>query len=300
MTKQYVVVGLGEILWDMFPGGKQLGGAPANFAYHAHALGDRGTIVSRTGADRLGEQTLNRLKDLGLCASWIQRDPVHATGTVEVTVDDKGEPDFTIVGDVAWDYLEWERCLMELVPRVDAVCFGSLAQRSRASRDTIRAFLASVRRDCVTIFDVNLRQTFFSAEIVEESLKISRIVKLNHEELPRLVDMFSLSGGGEEETSRRLLDRFGLQLVCITRGDRGSLIVSESQMVAHPGYRVTVKDTVGSGDAFTAAMCYHYLRGSSLERISDAANRLGSWVATQPGATPDLKHTLLDQIRDVS
>lgn len=297
-NNEYIVVGVGELLWDIFPSGKQLGGATANFAYHSALLGDRGIIASRIGNDVLGQEALLRLEQLGLTTAYVQRDAVRPTGTVQVKVDEKGQPDFTITEDVAWDFMAWTPEWQELAMQADAVCFGSLAQRSPRSRETIRRFLQAARQETLRVFDVNLRQSFFSATILAESLRLAQIVKLNDAELPRLVRMLELGDGSgeEEDAARRLLKTYDLELVCVTRGAHGSLLVTAERTVAHPGFQVKVADTVGSGDAFTAALAHYYLRRASLERISDAANRLGAWVATQVGATPAVDKATLRQI----
>jgi fructokinase len=292
----YVIVGLGELLWDVLPGGLQLGGAPANFAYYAAALGNQGIIASRVGNDELGREALRRLMQLGLKTFHVQIDLSHPTGTVRVQVDERGQPEFTITDEAAWDFLEWTPQWQELAAQADAVCFGSLAQRSPQSRATISQFLQTTRGDCLRVFDVNLRQSFYSAEILSESLQWAKVVKLNDAELPKLVEILELSSDSDNERVRRLIQAFDLDLVCVTQGARGSLLVTESGAVEHPGFPVTVADAVGAGDAFTAALVHHYLRQAPLERINEAANRLGSWVATQVGATPFVGQDVLKHI----
>jgi fructokinase len=285
------VVGLGEVLWDLLPGGRQLGGAPANFAYHAATLGDRGIVASRVGADLLGDEVYARLAALGLTTRYLQRDPSHTTGTVHVQLDADGQPDFTITEDVAWDALAWTTEWAALVVEADAVCFGSLAQRAAISRETIHRFLRDTRPGAVRLFDVNLRQSYYSPAVLDVSLRRATMAKLNDAELPcvmRLLGLDVTEDEGDEATARRLLQAYDLTLVCLTRGARGSLLVTDAKAVAHPGYTVQVTDTVGAGDAFAAAVAHHWLRGASLEAISDAANRLGAYVATQVGATPSL------------
>ena len=284
---KYVVVGLGELLWDILPTGEQqLGGAPANFAYMTAFLGDRGIIASRIGDDPLGYEALDRFEQADVNITHIQRDATHPTGTASVQLDDRGKPNYTIAEDVAWDYFELIPDWQELAARADAVCFGSLAQRSSGSCDTIRSFLKATRAETLIVFDVNLRKPFYSAEVLSESLWLSNIVKLNDEELRTVVELLNLGGGRDEDSARRLLHHYDLQTVCVTRGDRGSLLVTESEGVEHPGFMVDVADTIGAGDAFSAALVHHHLRGASLERISDAANRLAASVAAQVGATP--------------
>ena len=289
------IVGLGELLWDLLPSGKQLGGAPANFAYIANLLGDTGIPASRLGRDSLGDEALKKLAQLGLSNAFVQQDPSHPTGTVKVEIDASGQPRFDISELVAWDFLEWTSSWQQLANEADAVCFGSLAQRSAPSRSTIRSFLQATRPEAVRIFDVNLRQNFYSAQILAESMKLATIVKLNHEELPRIMHLLEHESRAEKDSARRLLSSHDLQWVCVTRGSRGSLLISLDECSEHPGIKVKVADTVGAGDAFTAALVHGYLRGSSLTQINETANRVGAWVASQPGATPTVKPGSLTQ-----
>jgi fructokinase len=249
-------------------------------------LGDRGIIASRIGDDSLGCEALDRWEQSNVNSAHVQLDPDHPTGTARVELDDDGKPAYAILEDVAWDYFEFSPDWQELAAQADAVCFGSLAQRSLVSRDTIRSFITATRAETLIVFDLNLRRPFYSAEALSASLALSDIAKLNDEELRTVVELLNLGGGRDEDSARRLLRYYDLQMVCVTRGDRGSLLVTESASVEHPGFKVDVADTIGAGDAFSAALVRHYLRGESLERISDAANRLAALVATQVGATP--------------
>ena len=296
-TRSYTVVGLGELLWDVFPKGKELGGAPANFAYMTSLLGDLGVVASRVGSDALGRTAGRRLQRIGLHGQYLQIDAIHPTGTVKVQVDPAGQPTFEIAESVAWDFFEWTPEWEKLASTADAVCFGSLAQRSSQSRATIRAFLKEVRRGTTRVFDVNLRQSFYSADTLSESMKLTDIVKLNQEELPIVVKLLGHAFQDDERAARWLRDTYSLQLVCVTRGAKGSLLVNGSEVSQHPGCRVVVADTVGSGDAFTAALVYHYLRRASLATLNEAANRMGAWVASQTGATPPRDDYYLQQIR---
>jgi fructokinase len=281
-----IIVGLGELLWDMLPSGRQLGGAPANFAYISTLLGNEGTVASRVGNDPLGEEAVEHLKKLGVGTAYIQRDAEHATGTVQVELDKAGQPRFEIARGVAWDYAEWSEDWRQLAGRTDAVCFGSLAQRSEPSRATIRKFLASVRKDAVRVFDVNLRQEFYDAALLAESIKLADVVKLNHEELPRIMHALGLEHRDELSSADRLATMHSLKLICVTRGGQGSLVIAGGTLDVHPGYRVRVADTVGSGDAFTAALVTEYLRGAAPVEMNDVSNRMGAWVASHSGAMP--------------
>jgi fructokinase len=289
LGKRHVVIGLGELLWDLFPAGKQLGGAPANFAYITSLLGDEGIPASRLGQDALGEEAIRRLGGLGLPTEFIQRDVEHPTGTVKVEVDAAGQPRFEISQSVAWDFLDWTPQWQKMAQQADAVCFGSLGQRSERSRSTILAFVLASKPSALRVFDVNLRQSFYSKEILSESMKLSHVVKLNQDELPRIMKLFDLEHRCDEDSAPHLRSLYDLKLVCVTRGNGGSLLVSADECNEHAGFDVKVQDTVGAGDAFTAALVHGYLRGTALAEINETANRVGAWVASQPGATPSPK-----------
>jgi len=294
------VVGLGEVLWDLLPERTCLGGAPANFAYIAALLGDQGIVASRVGEDARGVEARRRMQELGLDIEHLQRDREHATGTVKVELDAKGIARFEIAHPVAWDFLEWTPDWCDLAEKADAVCFGSLAQRSEASCKTIREFVRAASPSAVKVFDVNLRQAFYSPDILAESMRLADIVKLNNEELPKVMSLGGFSGDGansfshgdELAAARRLIGDYDLQLVCVTRGGRGSLLVRpDGGASEHPGFRVQVADTVGAGDAFTAALVHEYLRGAesgrmNLDEMNEVANRVGAWVASEVGAMP--------------
>jgi fructokinase len=298
-AKSFTIVGLGELLWDMFPEGKQLGGAPANFAYMTSLLGDSGVVASRVGDDELGRAATQRLASLGLRTSFLQLDSDHPTGIVKVDVDPAGQPTFHIAQNVAWDFFAWTPAWRSLAEGVDAVCFGSLAQRSAESRQTICSFLKAVRPGTTRVFDVNLRQSFYSAEILEESAQLSDIIKVNHDELPVVAKLLALPFIYDETRAAQWLrNKFNAKLVCITRGAKGSLVVSAEETSEHAGFRVHVADTVGAGDAFTAALVYHYLRSASIFTLNEAANRMGSWVASQTGATPAPDEFHLEKVRN--
>jgi len=284
--KRRKIVGLGEILWDMLPHGKQLGGAPSNFAYISALLGNEGIVASRIGRDALGNEAVQRLAKLGVETAHIQADPVHSTGTVQVEVDHAGQPKFEIAEGVAWDFLEWTPAWQQLAAQSDAVCFGSLAQRAPASRATIRQFLGAIGKNAVRIFDVNLRQDFHSPGVLTESMKLADIVKLNHEELPRIMQMFGLQHRDEISSADSLVELHDLKLICVTRGCHGSLLINHQTLNEHPGYRIQIGDAIGAGDAFTAALVYEYLEGSPITRMNETANRMGAWVASQVGGMP--------------
>ncbi len=299
----HTVIGLGELLWDVFPQGKQLGGAPTNFAYITSLLGDHGIVASRVGADDLGEEATRRLQHLRLPTDFLQTDSRYPTGTVNVTVDEQGQPHYEITQHVAWDFFELTREWRTLAGQASAICFGTLAQRSPTSRRVIVEFLKAVRSSAILVFDVNLRQSFFSAEIVLDSAKRANIIKLNDEELPRVLELLDAPSGVRLAADARmaaawLLTKSGAELICITRGAGGSLLHSREGSHEHTGLAVQVADTVGAGDAFTAALVHHYLRRASLATMNEAANRMGSWVASNVGATPEPDPLILEKVRN--
>ncbi len=289
----YKIVGIGEVLWDVFLHGKKLGGAPANFAYFAKNLGQDGIAASRIGSDPLGREILDSLKEIGLTEDFIQIDLKHPTGTVEVRVDDNGQPDYIIHRNVAWDFLELDDSWKELSREVDVICFGTLAQRSLRSRKTIIDFLKMSGNSTIKVFDINLRQNFYSLKTIIQSLELATIFKLNDMELKLLKNLMG-SAGEKNDISfcKKLLGTYGIKLVCITRGKDGSLLIDRNGYYDHPGYKVSVVDTVGAGDAFTAAMAVEYLDGGTLEEMSNSANRLGSWVSSHTGPTPALDNAI--------
>jgi fructokinase len=289
MNSPLLMVGLGEILWDVLPSGKVLGGAPTNFAYMSSILGNRGVAASRVGDDLLGREARQRLHRLGLTDEYVQVDHNLPTGTAEVLIDANGQPTFTIHESVAWDSLQWTSAWQELSACADIICFGSLAQRTRTSAETIDRFLRNSRPDALRIFDANLRQSYHDRASIERSLEHADLLKLSDQELPTFASRLGLSNMNQEELAFALIREFQLGLVCITRADKGSLLLTESERVSHPGFAVEVVDSVGAGDAFTACLAHCFIRGHSLEKIGALANRLASWVATQQGATPPVQ-----------
>jgi len=288
------VVGLGEVLWDVLPESTCLGGAPANFAYITTLMGDEGIVASRIGEDSRGLEALRRMEELGVNIDHIQTDRDHPTGSVNVELDSKGQPRYQIAQPVAWDFLDWTLDWQHLAETADAICFGSLAQRSEASRSTIRRFLRAASSKTLKVFDVNLRQSFYSPEILSDSMRQADIVKLNDEELPTIMSLGGFSHKDEIPSAQRLIREHDLKIVCVTRGCRGSLLVKGGEVSEHPGFKVRVADTVGSGDAFTAGLIHEYLHGASLALMNEVANLVGAWVASEVGAMPTPKHGALE------
>jgi len=295
--KKYIVASVGEILWDMFPGGKKIGGAPTNFAYHVSSLGHRGIIASRIGKDELGKEIFNYLKNCGLSTEYIQIDSMYPTGTVDVRIDNKGYPEYIIKQNVAWDFFEFDRKWETLAKEADAIYFCTLSQRTPKSYLAIKEFLNNTRKDAVKIFDINLRQNFFSHKIITESLEKSSILKLNDEELPILMKLLGLrENKSQKESCLALIKEYNLDLVCVTKGKNGSLLITEKEVFRHNGFATSVVDTVGAGDAFTAALVVKYLEGKSLSELSEAANKLGSWVSSQIGGMPPANKEILSEL----
>lgn len=289
-AKRPIIVGLGEVLWDLLPAGRQLGGAPANFAYHAQALGAETWLVSAVGRDELGREALARLRAAGLDVRHVAEVATHPTGTVGVELNAAGQPRFTIHENVAWDYLELGAATLALAPRADAVCFGSLGQRGVVARAAIRQFLAATRPDCLRVFDVNLRAPHFTREVVLDSLAIASVFKLNDDELPVVAGWLGVPAN-EGAVFARLWQAFPLlELAALTRGERGATLLTRAERVDLPTVPPPVlADTVGAGDAFTAALVCGWLARLPLRAIGERAVRLASFVCSRPGAMPDLK-----------
>ena len=283
--KEFSVVGIGELLWDLLPSGPQLGGAPANFAYHARALGARSTVVSRVGRDRWGDECFARLKSMGLPVATLQLEDQAPTGTVTVTLAEGGMPHYTIHENVAWDRIEVTPAGLDVVQSANAICFGTLAQRSSISRATIQQLVAATSKNALRIFDINLRQHFFTREIIAESLTLGNVLKVNETELPHLAALFDLRGD-ERVQIATLAKQFHLQAVAYTRGGNGSLLFARDRWSDHPGIPTEVVDTVGAGDAFTAAMTLGLLADWDLDEINRRANAIAAYVASCAGATP--------------
>jgi fructokinase len=279
------VIGLGELLWDVFPDSRRPGGAPANVAFQSQQLGCRGLVASCVGEDEPGGELRVNLVERGLDTSLVQRDADHPTGRVTVDVSDPHHPRYTIHEDVAWDFLQPDENLMSAAREASAICFGTLAQRSPVSRETIHAVLDAAGSDCLIVFDVNLRQQWYDRERIERSLRQADIVKLNHEEAAVLSEMFGFGVQEHRTIAAALQDRFNVDLVCITRAEKGCLLVNRDGIADVPGRKVEVVDAVGAGDAFTAALIVTQLEGWPLQSAAEFANHVGGLVATRRGAS---------------
>ena len=287
MTDEKFGVGIGEILWDILPTGKVLGGAPANFAYHLNSLGIRSFPVSAVGNDNLGDEIFKSLRDNFLPTEFIQIKSNYRTGTVDVKLDEYGKPVYTIHQNVAWDNIDFDDQLFALASKCSAVCFGSLAQRNDASRKTIIEFLSKTPEQAFKVFDINLRQEYYSEEIIRTCLESANILKLNDDELEIVADLMGYKGE-EGELLADIQNDFNLESISYTKGVRGSLLILRDKTSYQETEKVEVADTVGAGDAFTAGLVYGLLNDLELDQIHQIANSLAAFVCTKEGATPAL------------
>ena len=292
MDKRYVV-GLGEVLWDVLPEGKKLGGAPANFAYHAgQFLGMDNTIaISALGSDKLAEETIEALNEHQL-NYMLPRVP-YPTGTVQVQLDEQGVPTYDIKENVAWDNIPFDNDIAKIACNCRAVCFGSLAQRNVVSRETIKKFLEATPADCMKIFDINLRQQFYTKEVICQSLKHCNVLKINDEELVLIGRMFDYPGLDMENKCWLILGKYDLDMLVLTCGTNGSYVFTPGQMSFQETPDVKVADTVGAGDFFTGSFVGSILNGKSVPEAHHTAVQVSAYVCTQNGAMPEYKDELL-------
>lgn len=283
----YLIAGLGEILWDVLDCSEQIGGAPINFAYHVGALGASSVAVSTIGNDKRGRRALEELGKRGLNLDAVSIDPDHDTGYVKARVDDQGVAHYIFPDDIAWDHLKLNEKARTMAPKVDAVCFGTLAQRSRIARKSIHNFLDAAPQ-ALKVFDMNLRQNFYSEEIISDSLKRSDVLKLNDDEIRIVAGMYGIKGS-DRVILRAIHERHQLRLSVLTRGGNGSIIISDNEEIESPGVKVNrMADTIGAGDSFTASTVLGLLTGRSLLEVSDHANRLAAHVCSCRGAMPPI------------
>ena len=280
------------MLWDVFPDGEHFGGAPANVAVHAAGLGAAAVMISAVGTDARGDAALERLAGSGVDCAAVARLADHPTGVVRVSVDPAGLPSYDIAAGSAWDCVPWSPAVEQAARRADAICFGSLAQRSPLSRETIRRAVTSTRESAWRLFDVNLRQAYYDAAVLVESLELANAIKLNIEELPIVARLCAIAPGPPTKQLRALCERFALRLAALTRGSAGSLLVSRSGAWGAPAPHVKVVDTVGAGDAFSAALLLGVLAGRPMDEVNRRANAVAAFVCSQPGATPALPASL--------
>jgi fructokinase len=290
MDHKPVVAGIGELLWDVLPTGKQIGGAPTNFTFHAMQAGCESVLISAIGNDLLGDELLNELENLKLNCEYIQRNE-FPTGTVTVTLNEKGHPQYVIHQNVAWDNILMKSKIESKLKTLDAVCFGSLGQRSPVSAATIQMLLEGLQPDCLKVFDINLRQQFYSFDIIEKSLQFADVLKVNDDELPVLSDLFDLNGDVENQLLQ-ITNQFNLQYVAYTMGEKGSILMNSNDFSFVESIKVKVADTVGAGDSFTAILISGLLKGIPLAEIHDMASKTAAYVCTQKGATPVIPYKI--------
>ena len=283
-AKRYVV-GLGEVLWDVLPEGKKLGGAPANFAYHAGQFGLDTIAISALGEDALADETIDALKEHQL--NYLLPRVPYPTGTVQVTLAEGGIPTYEIKEGVAWDNIPYTDEIAEIAKNARAVCFGSLAQRNAVSRENIRKFLAETPADCLKICDINLRQQFYSKEVLEDSFNICNILKINDEELVVVNRMFGYDGLDMRQTCEKMVQDYGLKMLVLTCGTNGSYVFTDDGLTSFQETpKVEVADTVGAGDSFTGSFCGCILNGKPIQEAHKTAVAVSAFVCTQNGAMP--------------
>jgi len=288
--KRYIV-GLGEALWDVLPEGKKLGGAPANFAYHAGQFGLDTIAISALGEDALAEETIEALKEHNL--NYLMPRVPYPTGTVQVTLAEGGIPTYEIKEGVAWDNIPYTNEMADIAKSARAVCFGSLAQRNSVSRENIRKFLADTPADCLKICDINLRQQFYSKEVLEDSFKLCNILKINDEELVVVNRMFGYEGLDMRQTCEKMVQDYGLKMLVLTCGTNGSYVFTDDGLTSFQDTpKVEVADTVGAGDSFTGSFCACIINGKPVQEAHKTAVAVSAFVCTQNGAMPVVPENL--------
>lgn len=289
------IVGLGEILWDVFPERKVLGGAPANFAYHVSQFGYSGYAVSAIGEDLLGKEILSGLEEKQL--NYLIETTDFPTGTVQVTLDKAGVPNYEIMENVAWDNIPFTPRTGNLAKITNAVSFGSLAQRNTVSRKTIQKFLQTMPQNSIKIFDINLRQHFYTKELIDESLQLANALKINDEEIVVVSKLYGYNEENEQEVCKKLLREYNLDLVILTKGTEGSFVCTPKETSFQPTPKVHVADTVGAGDSFTAAFVSSYMNGDRIADAHQLAVEVSAYVCTQHGAMPKLPDSYKELFR---
>lgn len=287
--KKFKIAGFGEVLWDMLPSGKVVGGAPLNFAYHTSQFGCEGFIISALGSDTLGMELMDMIKKIKVKTNCLQVNH-HLTGTVEVKLDNNGTPTYKITENVAWDFIAWDEKINKCSAELDAVCWGTLAQREKQSQSVILQLLQSVKPQCLKVFDCNFRGTYFNKEIITTSLKYANVFKCNEEEWPVLESYFYLQGTIENQIIQ-LANRFDLAYLAYTMGKNGSIVYHNGEFNYQQSLKINIVDTVGAGDCFTAVLTTGILNGLPIDLIHKKAVESAGFVCTQAGATPTLMNT---------
>lgn len=282
------ILAIGELLWDLLPNGKKLGGAVANLAYRLNGLGNQALFVSRLGNDDLGDEAVKTLQQNNLDTNFIQRDNIHPTGTVNVFFDEHKNPDYTINPNVAYDFMEISDDLLKRAAEADCIAFGTLAQRTGKSFSTIHQLIEAAPK-AVKFYDINLRKDCYSKETIEASLQHSNIVKLNHDEAMELAKMFMLSKSKLEGITAEILKMFDVDLCLVTLEDKGALAFKKSgEIIYSPGYKAKMENPIGAGDAFSAAFVHNYLQGKSVAEALESGNIFGAIVVSHEGAMQDI------------
>ncbi|MBL7965412.1 MAG: carbohydrate kinase [Prolixibacteraceae bacterium] len=289
------IAAFGELLWDILPSGKVLGGAPANFIYRINSFGDEGSLLSKVGDDKAGKEAREALKKLGLSDENIQTDYEFPTGSVKITIDKNGIPDFNIITDVAYDHIEINSEMMEAFSQADCVCFGTLVQRYGISKNTLRELIHEAP-DVVKFLDVNLRKKCYTATTLEDSLRMANILKTNDEELLITKDLLGLKNESLRDLADEALEKFNLDIILCTLGSNGAFCLTKEGIFYYdPGYQISLGDTVGAGDAFSAGFVHYYMNGYPIDDALRFGNAAGAMVATTTGATsPISKEEILD------
>ena len=282
------ILSIGEALWDMLPSGRKVGGAPANFGFHCMQLGADVRLLSRIGNDDLGREMIEFYRSLGLSTELIETDPTAPTGTVGVELSAEGQPQFTIHENVAWDKIEVTDTAVRFAQSAGALYFGSLAARTETTLRTIQTLAAQTKSSALRVLDLNLRDPFVDRNTIDTMLGLANILKLNDEELPRIVAMFDVPGNTPAQHIDRFINRYGLKMLVLTCGSKGSRIFIDGKEHFCESRKVEVVDTVGAGDAFTAVVVVGLLSGWSIEAIHERASEIAAFVCTQSGATPKL------------
>lgn len=282
-NKKPIVVGIGELLWDLLPTGKTAGGAPINFVYHASRLGAEGYAISAIGDDDNGKEILSVLNKNKI-QYLIEKLP-YPTGTVHVDIKEDGIPQYTITERVAWDHMSPTSDAVDLAERADAICFGALGQRSQQSRETIQAILSFAPDSAYRLFDINLRQHYYNKVLIEESLFLANVLKMNDDEMSELKNLFGLNGS-EEEVANWFIENYNLRMVVLTAGADYSTVYTPDEVSTLPTPKVDVVDTVGAGDAFTSALVMSLLKGQSLKEAHENAVKIAAFVCSHKGAWP--------------
>ena len=279
-------IGIGEVLWDLLPTGKLVGGAPSNFAYHTQQQGASSCIVSAVGNDSNGNEIKEALLKKNLTTDYIQTVD-YPTGTVDVNLNSSGEPSYSINENVAWDYISLPKNIDTQIKHTAILCFGSLAQRNAYTRSSIKKIIQKVNDDCLIVFDINIRQSYYNKEIIQESLAFCNVLKLNVDELAILRSLLNLKGLDDKVVIEKLMKQYNLKLVALTYGSKGSVLMTPNNVSQLKTPKINVLDTIGAGDSFTATMAMEFVKDKSLDKVHQRAIEVSSFVCQSNGAMPD-------------